>query len=218
MPEPANTSTDGLLRRPLDLLALTDVQQLQTAALRATERAIEAHFLEGCALAADLAPAETHEALRARPPSYYHELHSMVMERAYRAMPAIEVRDLLAEVQMEDLDAVAMRAQCELFRRDPGRFIPGARPADRVAFLHRSHDLDGWCELADGTVLPWAYAPGGVGRTAIVEASRYVAATPGIDRALVVGTHVAAGFALPPELIFVCISPSATLPTGPEAA
>jgi hypothetical protein len=222
MPEPATTnSTDALLRRPLDLLALTDVQQLQTAALRATERAVEAHFLEGCALAAELTPEVTHEALRARPATYFHELHSLVMERALRAMPADVARDLLPDVALEEIDAVAMRSQCELFRRDPGLFIPGARPASRIAFLSRGHDLDGWIELADGTVLPWAYAPGGVGRTAIAEASRYVAATPGIERAVVVGTHVMAGFALPGELLFVCISPSATIRNpgpGPEAA
>lgn len=218
MPEPSHNTTDVLLRRPLDILSVSDVHALQTAAIRAAERASEASWLEGCALLAELAPVETHEALRARPATFYGEMHSMVMERAYRALPPEDVRDLLAEVEMEAVDAVRMRAQCEAFRRDPARFIPGARPAERVAFLHRSHDFDGWIELSDGTVLPWIYAPGGVGRTAIADALRYVGALK-IERAIVVGTHVQSGLALPGEIIFVCISPSATIGNpGPEAA
>ncbi|MGU3282502.1 hypothetical protein [Methylobacterium mesophilicum] len=172
------------------------------------------------ALLADDAPAETHAVLRERPPTYFPELHSMIMERAYCAMPISEARDLIAEVQQEAIDAVVMRDHCDLFRRAPHLFVPGSRPAAAVAFLHRSHDLDGWIQLSDGQVLPWLYAPGGVSRSAVADAARYVASALGVERALVVGTHVQAGVVLPPELAFVCVTATTPAPshTGPEAA
>lgn len=221
MPEPiAINSMDTLLTRPLDLLAMTSLDQLQAIAMRAAELVDEARWLEGCALLAELSPVETHEALRARPPSFLFELHSMVMERAYRAMPRDEARDLLSEVELEQVDAAMMATLADAFRHNPGLFIPGARPARRVAFLTRAHDCDGWVELAGGQILPWAYAPGGVGPSAVAEAARYVADTPGVERALVVGTHVKPGVVLPPELSFVCIAAidTAARNPGPEAA
>ncbi|MGN8091628.1 hypothetical protein [Methylobacterium sp. 22177] len=104
---------------------------------------------------------------------------------------------------------------CEAFRANPGLFTAGSRPAKGVAFYSRTHDLDGWIELADGRVLPWLYAPGGVGKSAIAKASRYVDGTPGVDRALVVGTHVRAGFLLPDELTFICLAVDTVAPVTP---
>jgi hypothetical protein len=216
MSEPIPQHTmDTLLARPLDLLSMTSLDQLQAVALRAAELVNEARFLEGQALLAELTPAETHAALRTRPATFLHELHSMVMERAYRAMPIEETRDLLCEIEQEKVDAVMMTMLCGAFRQNPGLFIPGARPAKAVAFYSRTHDLDGWVELADGRVLPWLYAPGGVGKSSIAKASRYVEGTPGVDRALVVGTHVRPGFLLPDELTFVCLAVDTAQPTNP---
>lgn len=113
---------------------------------------------------------------------------------------------MLCEIEQEAADAAMMATLCDAFRRAPHSFIPGARPAQGVAFLSRAHHLDGWIQLATGQVLLWAYAPGGVGHSAVAEAARYVAATPGVERALVVGTHVKAGVELPAEITFVCIA------------
>lgn len=204
-------------------MGLQSLPQVQAIAIHAASVYGEAAWLEGCAVLADDAPVATHAALRDRPPSFFPELHSMIMERAYRAMPRDEARDLMGEIQQEALDAASgyvdaatMRSQCDTFRRDPGRFVPGARPAGDVAFLHRSHDLDGWIRIASGEVLPWLYAPGGVGPTAVADAARYVAGALGVARALVVGTHIQAGVVLPPELAFICIvAPTATRTPGP---
>ena len=220
MPEPIpNDTMDTLLARPLDLLGVTSLDQLQAVALRAAELVDEARFLEGQALLAELTPAETHAALRARPATFLHELHSMVMERAFRAMPIEDTRELLCGVEQEKVDASMMVMLCEAFRANPALFIPGARPAKGVAFYSRGHDLDGWIELADGRVLPGLYAPGGVGKSAIAKASRYVEGTPGVDRVILVGTHVRPGFLLPDELTFVCLAVDTQPATpGPKAA
>lgn len=220
MPEAVDTHTmNTLLARPLDLLGLQSLPQVQAIAIHAASVFGEAAWLEGCLLLAADAPVETHEALRQRPPTHFPEIHAVAMERAFNAMPRDEARDLLCEIEQEAVDAVMMRDRCDQFRRAPGRFIPGSKPAVAVAFLHRSHDLDGWIELADGQVLPWLYAPGGVSRSAVAEAARYVAGALGVERALVVGTHVQAGVVLPVEISFVCIvAPTATRTPGPEAA
>lgn len=220
MPEPIETtSMTALLARPLDLAALTSVPQLQAIAMHAAGVLGEAAFLEGCALLAEDCPVVTHAALRERPPTYHPALHSLVMERCFALMPRGEARDLLAEVEEERTSAAAMIAARAMFQHRPDRFVPGSRPARGVAFLRSSHDLDGWIELADGTVLPWLYAPGGVGRSAVADAARYVAGAIGVERALVVGTHVHAGVVLPPELIFVCTAATpATSHNGSKAA
>lgn len=220
MPEAIDTDTmNTLLARPLDMMGLQSLPQVQAIAIHAASVFGEAAWLEGCLLLAADATVETHEALRSRPPTHFPEIHSVAMERAYRAMPVSEARDLMGEVQQEAIDAVVMRDHCDMFRRAPGLFVPGARPAAAVAFLHRSHDLDGWIQLSDGTVLPWLYAPGGVSRSAVADAARYVAGALGVERALVVGTHVQAGVVLPAELSFVCVvAPTATRNPGPEAA
>ncbi|TXN04861.1 hypothetical protein FV242_05775 [Methylobacterium sp. WL64] len=221
MPEAVDTHTmNTLLARPLDLLGLQSLPQVQAIAIHAASVFGEAAWLEGCLLLAEDAPVETHEALRQRPPTHFPEIHSVAMERAYRAMPRDEARDLLCEIEQEAVDATLMRDRCDQFRRAPHLFVPGARPAAAVTFLHRSHDLDGWIQLSDGEVLPWLYAPGGVGHSAVADAARYVAGALGVERAVIVGTHVQAGVVLPPELIFVCVvAPIATHnSTGPEAA
>ncbi len=214
------TSTmDALLARPLDLAGLTNAGQLQAIAVHAAALVDEAHWLEGCALVAELSPDETHAALRARPAVYLHELHSMVMERAFNAMPIVDVHhfDLVRPVAPAPVvTASTMLAQVEAFRANPDRFLPGARPSEGVAVFHASHAVDGWVSL-DGEDLPWAYGSVGVSRLLVSELADYVRAAPGVERGFVVGTHVHAGLELPPELVFVSIATPPAAP-GPEAA
>ncbi|SFU93421.1 hypothetical protein SAMN02799631_03241 [Methylobacterium sp. 174MFSha1.1] len=220
MPEAIPTSTmDALLARPLDLAGLTSPAQLQAIAAHAAELVDEARWLEGCALVAELSPDETHAALRARPAKYLHELHSVVMERAYAAMPVVDVHvfDLVRPVAPAPVvTAGVMMAQVEAFRANPGAYLPGALPSAGVAVFHASHAVDGWITL-DGEDLPWSYGSVGVSRLLVSELAEYVRAAPDVRRGLVVGTHVQADVDLPPELTFVSL---ANLPTatGPEAA
>ncbi|MRI56564.1 hypothetical protein D8770_21760 [Methylobacterium sp. DB1607] len=215
---------DALLARPLDLAGLTSPTQLQAIAAHAAELVDEARWLEGCALLAELSPDETHAALRARPAKYLHELHSMVMERAYAAMPVIDTVQFHVDQGQQAAAAQAdylvtaseMRRQCEAFRSNPGRFLPGARPSTGVAVIHRSHVVDGWIEL-DGEDLPWAYGSVGVSALSVFELASYVRAAPNVTRGVVVGTHVQPGITLPPELVFVSLAPLSAAP-GPEVA
>ncbi|MFC6790756.1 hypothetical protein ACFQE0_14735 [Methylobacterium komagatae] len=221
MPEPIPSNTmDTMLSRPLDVLGVTNVEQPRPSRCAPPSVPPRLPGWRGRPCWPSSTPAETHAALRERPATYHHELHSMVMERAYRAMPIEDTRELLCEIEQERADASMMVMLCEAFRANPTLFVPGARPAKHVAFYSRTHDLDGWIELADGRVLPWLYAPGGVGQSAIAKASRYVEGTPGVDRALVVGTHVRPGFLLPDELTFVCLAVDTAAPVtpGPKVA
>lgn len=191
----------------------------------------ECRWLEGCALLLDLDPVGIHRSLRERAALHHPQLHSILMERAYDAMPACDVVQfdlgvLAQNVAEQDewhawqkATAADYIAQCESFRRNPGWFVPGAKPAVGVAFIDRSHAMDGWVELASGEVLPWAFAPGGVTQQAALSAAEYVARTIGVERCLVVGTHVRKGVTIPETVAFVPLAiDTATPSTGPEAA
>jgi hypothetical protein len=225
MPEPVSTNNmDALLARPLDLAGLTNAGQLQAIAVHAAEIVDEARWLEGCALLAELSLVETHAALRDRPARHLTELHSMVMERAYNAMPVIDTVQFhvdqgqqAAAAQAEFLvTASEMRRQAEAFRSNPGRFLPGARPSAGVAVIDRSHVVDGWITL-DGEDLPWAHGAIGVSALTAFELARYVAAAPDVRRGVVVGTHLQPGVTLPAEIVFVSLSALSATP-GPEVA
>lgn len=211
----------------IDTTGAPTAPPLTDTAIAVLSMIAEARWLEGCALLCDLDPVGVHRSLRDRPALHQPQLHSMLMEKAYDAMPACDVVTFELGVtarHLADQDewhartptAADFVAQAEAFRRNPGLFLPGAKPATGVSFFSRSHELDGWIEL-DGEVLPWMFATNGVNSMTAFEAANAVRGFQGLKRGLIVATHIRPGVTIPPELTFVPLAID-TQNTGPEAA
>ncbi len=91
--------------------------------------------------------------------------------------------------------------RCEGFRQDPGADLPGAVP---VRMRFPSPLVDGLVRF-EGHDVPWVFSSQGVRRTALAELTRYMQAT-GLERGIIVGTHIEPGVEIPRGVLFVKVA------------
>lgn len=192
-------SMAALLMRPHDEMSPADTELLKSLLVTAAQAIQEAEALEqACAISATnplLAKALLENAAEGTDPDALH--YPMARKRV-----ADQVEVLIAAEQDASVLARALVAARDAFRRSPGTFLPGAEPADGIAFLGRAHDMDGWISI-DGETVPWVFATAGVGKATVFEVSQYLRYADGVDRAIVVGSHIKEGVELPDTIRFV---------------
>jgi hypothetical protein len=157
----ADVSMDALIARPAETLEASGVRRLQEGLLAGAMALDEVQAYEE-ALAMD-DPAEANAWLLARDEEPAFEmirvavlatLYSRMKQREETARQAVtEVRDLNREVAEEVAAYIELdRMRESAFRRDPGRFLPGARNCRSVSLLYPG---GAWVIERDGDPYPW---------------------------------------------------------------